>query len=84
MFVYYDNEETVNMRLGNEMTDDIQIVEIGDRSKKALYTREILEKLPEWFGNKQALDEYVQKVKEIPYYAALDIKGKCIGLGFFL
>lgn len=79
MFVYYDNEETVNMRLGNEMTDDIQIVEIGDRSKKALYTREILEKLPEWFGNKQALDEYVQKVKEIPYYAALDIKGKCIG-----
>lgn len=67
-----------------EMTDDIQIVEIGDRSKKALYTREILEKLPEWFGNKQALDEYVQKVKEIPYYAALDIKGKCIGLGFFL
>lgn len=82
MFVYYDNEETVNMRLENEMTDDIQIVEIGDRSKKALYTREILEKLPEWFGNKQALDEYVQKVKEIPYYAALDIKGKCIG--FFL
>lgn len=82
MFVYYDNEETVNMRLENEMTDDTQIVEIGDRSKKALYTREILEKLPEWFGNKQALDEYVQKVKEIPYYAALDIKGKCIG--FFL
>jgi ribosomal protein S18 acetylase RimI-like enzyme len=62
-----------------EMIDDIQIVEIGDRSKKALYTREILEKLPEWFGNKQALDEYVQKVKEIPYYAALDIEGKCIG-----
>lgn len=62
-----------------EMIDDIQIVEIKNRVKKAFYTREILEKLPEWFGNKQALDEYVEKVKEFPYYAALDIEGKCIG-----
>ncbi len=61
------------------MIDDIQIVEIKSGSKKSSYTREVLEKLPEWFGNKQALDEYVEKVKEFPYYAALDIDSRCIG-----
>ncbi|MDE7266893.1 MAG: GNAT family N-acetyltransferase [Lachnospiraceae bacterium] len=61
------------------MMDDIRIAEIHNSSEKSFYTREILERLPEWFGNKQALDEYVEKVKELPYYAALNIAGQCIG-----
>ena len=61
------------------MTDNIHIIEIHDKDKKSFYTREILEKLPEWFGNKQALEEYVEEVKDFPYYAALDLAGKCIG-----
>lgn len=61
------------------MIDNIQIIEIQDYSKKSSYTKEVLEKLPEWFGNKQSLDEYVENVKQFPYYAALNIAGECIG-----
>ncbi len=61
------------------MTDDIQIFEIQDYDRKSSFTREILEKLPEWFGNKQALEEYVEQVKEFPYYAAINKAGECIG-----
>lgn len=35
--------------------------------------------MPEWFGNKAALDEYVVKVTELPYWAALNEENKCIG-----
>ncbi len=52
---------------------------IQNNEQKSRYTKEILEKLPEWFGNKKALDEYVEKVREYPYWAALDRTGKCIG-----
>jgi len=57
------------------------VIEIKDNEKKSAFTREILEKLPKWFGNKQALDEYVEQVKEFPFWAALDQNQKC--LGFF-
>ena len=63
------------------MTKDIHIIEIHNRDKKSFYTKEILEMLPEWFGNRQALNEYVEKVKKHPYYAALNHANKC--LGFF-
>ena len=61
------------------MTGDIQIIEVKNSDKKSFCTREILETLPEWFGNKKALDEYVEKVRELPYYAAFDNADKCIG-----
>lgn len=61
------------------MENSFHIVEIQDDDKKSFYTKEILEKLPEWFGNKQALDEYVEKVRSLPYYAAIHNTGSCIG-----
>ena len=36
------------------MIEGIQIIEIQDDDEKFSCTRNILEKLPEWFGNKQA------------------------------
>lgn len=63
------------------MKDSYRVAEIIDGEAKSLYSRTVLEKLPEWFGNRQALDDYVEKVKELPFWAALDASGEC--LGFF-
>lgn len=63
------------------MADRIEIIEITDGQKKSSYTKEILEKLPEWFGNREALEEYCEKVINLPYWIAVDNDGKC--LGFF-
>lgn len=63
------------------MKDNYRVAEIKDDEKKSLYTRDVLEKLPEWFGNKQALDDYVKKVRYLPFWAALDNADNC--LGFF-
>jgi len=56
-----------------------EIIEVNDGAIKSLYTRAILESLPEWFGNNNALDEYVEKVAKLPYWAALDQDYRCIG-----
>lgn len=61
------------------MDNDYQIFKIEDLDKKSSFTRNVLEKLPEWFGNKQALDEYVEDVREILYWAALSNDNECIG-----
>lgn len=61
------------------MNKPFYVVEIKDRDKKSCHTKEILEKLPEWFGNKEALDGYVRDVQQYPYFAAFDIDEKCIG-----
>ena len=55
------------------------ITEVLDPHQKSIYTQRILEALPQWFGNRQALDEYVEKVRELPYWAALDGEGRCVG-----
>lgn len=57
----------------------VQITEIRDSKMKSTYTKDILERLPDWFGNKQSLDEYVVKVADLPYWAALDKEDHCIG-----
>lgn len=59
--------------------NNVTIVEIKDGRTKSFYTKEVLEKLPEWFGNKQALDDYAEKVAELPYWAALNKENSCIG-----
>ncbi len=61
------------------MIKDIHIIEIQSRDKKSSYAKEILEMLPKWFGNKQALDEYVEKVKNLPFFAAFNDADQCIG-----
>lgn len=69
-----DNENKSSLRL-----NDVTVVEIKDRHTKSVYTKEVLERLPEWFGNKQALNDYIEKVAELPYWAALNKENGCIG-----
>lgn len=61
------------------MSEDIHVMEICNNDEKSAHTREILELLPKWFGNRQALDEYVEDVKKFPYYGAFNTAGRCIG-----
>ena len=58
---------------------NVNIIEIRDSLTKSVYTKEVLEKLPEWFGNREALDDYVTKVAGLPYWAALNKDNNCIG-----
>lgn len=58
---------------------DINIIKIKDSPTKSVYANEVLQKLPRWFGNKQALEDYVAKVAELPYWAALNKENICVG-----
>lgn len=72
---FVDNENNKSaLRLNNVTT-----IEVKDSLTKSVYTKEVLQKLPKWFGNKQALDDYVTKVAELPYWAALNQENNCIG-----
>ena len=57
----------------------VRFIKIEDNERKSAYTKAVLEKLPEWFGNKQALEEYVDEVAEFPYWAALTRDNVCVG-----
>lgn len=57
------------------------ISEIQNQEEKSAYARTVLESLPEWFGNKEASEDYVKGVRNLPFWAALDGEGNC--LGFF-
>ena len=56
------------------------IQEIHNNVLKATYAHDILESLPEWFGNPESIKEYVEAVGKYPFWAALKA-GTC--LGFF-
>lgn len=60
---------------------EYRIMEIQDQERKSACAREVLESLPEWFGNRESLEEYVRGVRELPFWAALD--GEDRYLGFF-
>lgn len=64
-----------------EIQTEYHIVEISQVEQKSLYARAVLESLPDWFGNRESLEEYVKGVCDLPFWAALDGEGKC--LGFF-
>lgn len=55
------------------------VVQLNDSLTKSVYTKEVLQKLPEWFGNKQALDDYIKKVAELPFWAPLNKDKNCVG-----
>ena len=59
---------------------EINIKEIceSDNNKKAEYTNYILRKLPEWFGNEESLQKYIDTVHKYPFWAAFD-NNNCIG-----
>ena len=61
------------------MKDDIQIIQIQESNKKSARTREVLESLPQWFGRKEAIEEYAEEVREHPYWIAADREGRCVG-----
>lgn len=61
------------------MEKDYQVWELVEPEEKAACTRQVLESLPEWFGNAQAVSEYCQKVKSLPFWAAGG-KGQWLGL----
>jgi len=58
---------------------DYKIIEITDNNKKEEYTNLILRKLPEWFGNEESLQKYVDTVHKYPFWAAFD-NNNCIGI----
>lgn len=43
---------------------EFHISEIHNREKKSVYARMILESLPDWFGNKKSIEEYVKGVSD--------------------
>jgi ribosomal protein S18 acetylase RimI-like enzyme len=55
-----------------------KIIEITDNNKKAEYTNCVLRKLPEWFGNEESLQHYINTVHKYPFWAAFD-NNNCIG-----
>lgn len=61
------------------MNHDIKIAEIADGALKSRYARDILERLPDWFGNKEAADANAEGVAPLPFWAALDVSGRCVG-----
>ncbi len=79
VIMFIINDLSTMQRENVSMKNDFLIKMIGDHEKKSAYTKGILENLPEWFGNKEALDDYVVKVRELPYWAAQDTAGNCVG-----
>lgn len=63
------------------MLEQYRISEIDNQDEKWAYARAVLESLPDWFGNRDSLEEYVKGVRDLPFWAALDGEGRC--LGFF-
>ena len=57
---------------------EYDIIEIKDNNKKAEYTKLILEKLPDRFGNEKGLQNFINTVCEYPFWAALH-NDNCIG-----
>lgn len=55
-----------------------RIENITDPALKSKYTEDILENLPDWFGNETAVQQYVADVKSLPYWAAFAGE-ECIG-----
>ena len=61
------------------MSEQIDITEIYEGDAKSQYAQETLERLSEWFGNKQALDEYATNVSSLPFWAAMNADSRCVG-----
>lgn len=61
------------------MKKDFCIIKVNDENIKSTYTKNILKKLPEWFADKKAIDNYSKEVKKLPYWAAFNNNNECIG-----
>lgn len=56
----------------------LKVCEIQDIDLKGQITKEILDDLPEWFGLEEGRKSYIEKAKELPYFA-LNFNGEYIG-----
>ena len=54
------------------------ITQVEDRQARRNIAREILEALPDWFGNEQAREEYISASADQPFFAARD-DGRPVG-----
>jgi len=50
----------------------ITIQMVNDAEEKSRICNQILRGLPEWFGNEEAIVDYVREVRELPFFAAYD------------
>lgn len=55
-------------------------MQIEDPAQRAACTQEVLESLPDWFGNAQGIAEYCHKVQALPLWAAVGSAGAWLGL----
>jgi N-acetylglutamate synthase and related acetyltransferases len=53
--------------------------EITDSARKSAICDAILRSLPDWFGIEQSIVEYVNKVRDLPFWAILDDSGEAVG-----
>jgi hypothetical protein len=60
------------------------IIKVCEGKVKTAYARAVLESLPEWFGNKQAADEYAACTADLPFWAAVDENNGCIGCKYVI
>lgn len=56
------------------------ILKIDDSELKSELTKEILSTLPEWFGDKEAVSNYAENVKNLPFWIAINSEAKCVGI----
>lgn len=62
------------------MTDcRLSIAALMDPEVKSACARAVLERLPDWFGIPQAREEYIEKVRSLPFWAAVDTSGQWAG-----
>lgn len=59
--------------------ENIRFAEINDPKQKSDFALNILNKLPQWFSDKKAVKEYAKKVRELPFWAALNEHNICTG-----
>lgn len=59
--------------------ENIRSAEINDPNRKSNFTLNILNQLPQWFSDKKAVKEYAKKVRELPFWAALNEQNICAG-----
>ena len=51
----------------------MEIMRINDINKKKEISRKILEALPEWFGIKEARENYIEESTEQIFFGAIDL-----------
>lgn len=59
--------------------EEYQVVEVRDPGRKSAYAKQILGALPEWFADKQAVDQYAKEAERFPFWAAVKGENACVG-----